>query len=208
MRRPNRLSLAPLRFAGLAALAVATSGCAVLGGNVKGSFSCRAPEGNCAPTSVIDEAATQASGKAPEAMRPPSARVLPQISEGRLRVVLAAYRDDNGRNHEARVVEVPLPTSAASQFQNPASRREVARALARAVSAARHPESAAEPPRPIGPPVADLPADPTTTALPDVLTAPLQHAPAGGPGTASLPARVPHSDTQKEEPAPQEGQKP
>lgn len=207
MGKPNRLSLSPLRVAALAALTVATSGCAVLGGNVKGSFSCRAPEGNCAPTSVIDEAATQASGKAPEAMRPPSARVLPQISEGRLRVVLAAYRDDNGRNHEARVVEVPLPTSAASQFQAPANRREVARALARAVSAARHSESAAEPPRPIGPPV-DLPADPTTTALPDVLTAPLQHAPAGGPGTASLPARVPHPDAQKEELAPQEGQKP
>ena len=207
MRRPDRLSLAPARFAALAALVVATSGCAVLGGNVKGSFSCRAPEGNCAPTSVIDEAATQASGKAPEAMRPPSARVLPQVSEGRLRVVLTAYRDADGRTHEARVVEVPLPTSAASQFQNPASRREVARALARAVSAARHPDGAAESRRPIVSP-ADLPADPATTALPDVLTAPLQHAPAGGPGTASLPTRVPHPDAQKEEPAPQEGQKP
>lgn len=207
MRRSDRLSLNPLRVAALAGLAVATSGCAVLGGNVKGSFSCRAPEGNCAPTSVIDEAATQASGKAPEATRQPLPRVLPQISEGRLRVVLTAFRDDNGRTHEARVVEVPLPTSAASQFQDPASRREVARALARAVSAARHPESAAEPPHPIGPPT-DRPADPTTTALPDVLTAPLQHAPAGGPGTASLPARVPHPDAQKEELAPQEGQKP
>ncbi|GEM_PF-543302 len=207
MRRPDRHSLAPLRVAALAALTVASSGCAVLGGNVKGSFSCRAPEGNCAPTSVIDEAATQASGKAPEATRLPSARILPEISEGRLRVVLAAYRDADGRTHEARVVEVPLPTSAASQFHDPASRREVARALARAVSAARHPESAAEPPRPIGPP-ADLPADPTTTALPDVLTAPLQHAPAGGPGTASLPARVPHPDAHHEEPAPQEGQQP
>lgn len=207
MRRPDGHSLAPLRLVALAALVVATSGCAVLGGNVKGSFSCRAPEGNCAPTSVIDEAATQASGKAPEAMRPPSARVLPQVSEGRLRVVLTAYRDANGRTHEARVVEVPLPTSAASQFQDPASRREVARALARAVSAARHPDGAAEPPRPIVSP-ADLLADPATTALPDVLTAPLQHAPAGGPGTASLPTRVPHPDAQKEEPAPQEGQKP
>lgn len=207
MGRPNRLSLGPLRFAAFAALAVATSGCAVLGGNVKGSFSCRAPEGNCAPTSVIDEAATQVSGKAPETTRRPSARVLPQISEGRLRVVLTAYRDADGRTHEARVVEVPLPTSAASQFQDPASRREVARALARAVSAARHPDSAAEPPHLIGPP-ADLPADPATTALPDVLTAPLQYAPAGGPGTASLPARVPHPDAHHEEPAPQEGQQP
>lgn len=207
MGKPNRLSLAPLRVAALAALAVATSGCAVLGGNVKGSFSCRAPEGNCAPTSAIDEAATQASGKAPEVAKAPLARVLPQISEGRLRVVLAAYRDADGRRHEARVVEVPLPTSAASQFQDPASRREVARALARAVSAARHPESAAEPSPTVGP-SADLPADPATTALPDVLTAPLQHAPVGGPGTASLPARVPHPDAQNGEPAPQEGHKP
>ena len=207
MGRPDRHFLVPVRVAALATLAVATSGCAVLGGNVKGSFSCRAPEGNCAPTSVIDEAATQASGKAPEASRPPSARVLPQISEGRLRVVLAAYRDADGRTHEARVVEVPLPTSAASQFHDPASRREVARALARAVSAARQPESAAEPLRPIGPP-ADLPADPTTTALPDVLTAPLQHAPAGGPGTASLPPRVPHPIAGQGELAPQEGNAP
>ncbi len=129
------------------------------------------------------------------------------IARTRVSRVLAAYRDADGRTHEARVVEVPLPTSAASQFQDPASRREVARALARAVSAARHPESAAEPPRPVGPP-ADLPADPTTTAVPDVLTAPLQHAPAGGPGTASLPARVPHPDAHHEEPASQEGQKP
>lgn len=207
MHRSDRHSLAPLRLAALAALVVITSGCTVLGGNVKGSFSCRAPEGNCAPTSVIDEAATQASGKTPEAMRQPSARIQPEISKGRLRVVLAAYRDADGRTHEARVVEVPLPTSAASQFQDPASRREVARALARAVSAARHPESAAEPPRPVGPP-ADLPADPTTTAVPDVLTAPLQHAPAGGPGTASLPARVPHPDAHHEEPAPRKGQQP
>ena len=201
MGRPNRLSLGPLRFAALAALAVATSGCAVLGGNVKGSFSCRAPEGNCAPTSVIDEAATHAAGKAPEAALAPAARIKSQIPEGRLRVVLAAYRDADGRTHEARVVDVPLPTSAPSQFQDPSSRREVARALARAVNAARHPDGAGELPVPAT-------ADPTNTALPDVLTAPLQHAPAGGPGTASLPTRVPHPDAQKEEPAPQEGQKP
>lgn len=35
-------------------LLLATSGCAVLGGNIKGNFSCRAPAGDCAPTSVID----------------------------------------------------------------------------------------------------------------------------------------------------------
>ncbi|MFX4891501.1 hypothetical protein ABTB75_19325, partial [Acinetobacter baumannii] len=85
------------------------------------------------------------------AMRQPSARIQPEISKGRLRVVLAAYRDADGRTHEARVVEVPLPTSAACYFQDPASRRYVAGALAGAVSAARNPVSAGEPPRPVGP---------------------------------------------------------
>src|SRR3546814_16443351 len=59
---------------------------------------------------------------------------------GTRKVVLAAYRDAQGRNHAARVVEVPLPEPAGAQFQDPASRREVARALARAVAAAREPQ--------------------------------------------------------------------
>lgn len=201
MLRSHKLSLAAARLAALMAVITTTSGCAVLGGNVKGSFSCRAPEGNCAPTSVIDEAATHAAGKAPQAALAPAARIKSQISEGRLRVVLAAYRDADGRTHEARVVDVPLPTSAPSQFQDPSSRREVARALARAVNAARHPDGAGELPVPAT-------ADPTNTALPDVLTAPLQHAPAGGPGPASLPTRVPQPDADQEASTPQEGQKP
>jgi conjugal transfer pilus assembly protein TraV len=203
MRRSLRFSLAASRLAALVAVLAGTSGCAVLGGNVKGSFSCRAPEGNCAPTSVIDEAATHAAGKAPETALAPAGRIKPEISEGRLRVVLAAYRDADGRTHEARVVDVPLPTSAPSQFQDPSSRREVARALARAVNAARHPDSTGAPPAP-----APATADPTNTALPDVLTAPLQHAPAGGLGPASLPARVPQPDADQEASTPQEGQKP
>ena len=42
----------------LAAPLLLASGCASLGGNVKGSFACRAPEGTCAPTSAIDAGAT------------------------------------------------------------------------------------------------------------------------------------------------------
>ena len=34
------------------------AGCATLGGNVEGNFACRAPEGTCAPTSLIDAQAT------------------------------------------------------------------------------------------------------------------------------------------------------
>ena len=49
------------RVGATAILALTIAGCATLGGNVKGDFSCRAPEGSCAPTSMIDDAATRAS---------------------------------------------------------------------------------------------------------------------------------------------------
>ena len=181
----------------LAALVLASSGCAMLGGNVKGSFSCKAPAGDCAPTSVIDERATRAS-----ASEPVTAEVQrlaeTNSSSNRLKVVLAAFRDAQGRNHAARVVEVPLPDPIASRFKDPASRREVARALAHMAAAARQAQ--------------DLPApsdpEPTPSALPDVLTAPLQHAPAGGPGPSLSPSRVPHLDKPADLPTAAEGSKP
>ena len=178
-------------------LLLATSGCAVLGGNIKGNFSCRAPAGDCAPTSVIDGRATEAvrAGTADASLQRPLVTSLPASS---LKVVLAAYRDAQGRNHEPRVVEVPLPEPAAAHFQDPATRRDVARALARAVAAARTPERAAPPPA----------ADTTIPAMPDVLIAPLQHEPAGGPGASSLTARVPHPIEGEHEPAPEEGHTP
>ena len=37
------------RVGATAILALMIAGCATLGGNVKGDFSCRAPEGSCAP---------------------------------------------------------------------------------------------------------------------------------------------------------------
>ncbi|MFM2279120.1 MAG: hypothetical protein RLZZ444_1351 [Pseudomonadota bacterium] len=188
------------RCAALLGFLLATSGCAVLGGNVKGNFSCRAPEGDCAPTSVIDGRATETVGERTDA--PPVQRPVATTStSGTLKVVLAAYRDAQGRNHEARVVEVPLPEPASAHFQDPASRRDVARALARAVATAREPQDEAPTP-------ATDTTDHTNSALPDVLTAPLQHAPAGGPGTAPLPPRVPHLIAGQGEPAPQEGNTP
>ena len=51
-----------LRAMVLAAPLLLASGCASLGGNVKGSFACRAPEGTCAPTSAIDAGATGIGG--------------------------------------------------------------------------------------------------------------------------------------------------
>lgn len=41
---------------------VALSGCTTLGGNIKGSFDCKAPSGTCAPISVIDSGAVDAVG--------------------------------------------------------------------------------------------------------------------------------------------------
>lgn len=185
------------RTAVLLGLLLATSGCSVLGGNVKGNFLCRAPAGDCAPTSVIDGRATVTAGKL-STISPALPPVSAASTSGRLKIVLAAYRDGQGRNHEARVVEVPLPEPAGAQFQDPASRREVARAIGQAVAAAREPQGTASPP------VADT-TDTTNSALPEVLTAPLQHAPAGGPGAASLPPRVPHPIAEQGEPTPQEG---
>lgn len=188
------------RCAVLLGLLLATSGCAVLGGNVKGNFSCRAPAGDCAPTSVIDDRATATAGEKADDL-PAQRPVAAASTSGSLKVVLAAYRDAQGRSHAARVVEVPLPEPAGTQFQDPASRREVARALARAVATAREPQGEA----PL--PATDT-TDHTNSALPDVLTAPLQHAPAGGPGTAPLPPRVPQPIAGQGEPAPQEGNVP
>ena len=165
----------------LAALLLASSGCAMLGGNVKGSFSCKAPAGDCAPTSVIDERATRAASAETVTM-PAQRQAAPRSDADRLKVVLTAFRDAQGRMHEARVVEVPLPDPIGKHFKDPASRREVARALARVVAAARQPQE----------PVPD--PEPTSSALPDVLTAPSQHAPAGGPGPSLSPSRVPHLD--------------
>lgn len=169
----------------LAALVLASSGCAMLGGNVKGSFTCKAPAGDCAPTSVIDERATRsAGGEAPPlAQRPADSPAGRGPGTDRLKVVLAAFRDSQGRTHEARVVEVPLPDPIGKHFKDPASRREVARALARVAATARLPQDQVVPaPDP----------EPTISALPDVLTAPSQHAPAGGPGPSLSPSRVPH----------------
>lgn len=186
----------------LAALVLASSGCAMLGGNVKGSFTCKAPAGDCAPTSVIDERATRSAGSdaaPPLAQRPADTPADRSPGTDRLRVVLAAFRDAQGRTHEARVVEVPLPDPIGKHFKDPASRREVARALARVAAAARLPQDQAVP-------VPD--PEPTISALPDVLTAPSQHAPAGGPGPSLSPSRVPHLEHQAEAPVADESPKP
>lgn len=97
-------------------------GCSMLNGNVKGNFSCRAPDGTCAPTSRIDDAAVALLvGEAPMEARPAESRCasgrcgslgstvvarpvsapLRRSGEKVLRIMFPAYIDDLGRLHEA-----------------------------------------------------------------------------------------------------------
>ena len=104
------------------------AGCASFGGNVKGSFSCAAPDGICAPSSNIDDRAlAMISGDASDS-EPSSAGGYEQRPAGRvnraaisqparlaasdpartrekvLRIVFQPYIDERGRLHEASAV--------------------------------------------------------------------------------------------------------
>jgi conjugal transfer pilus assembly protein TraV len=178
-----------LRAVVLAAPLLLASGCASLGGNVKGSFACRAPEGTCAPTSAIDAGATGIE----KANTSDVHRTVTPTGEAvrRLQVVLTPYRDAAGRDHEARVVHLTLPQQAGTGWRAPQGRREVLRSLASTIAATRE-----------GNPAPDF--QPTDT-LPEQLFIPSQPAPAmpggdapepGGPGSLSSPREpVPHPET-------------
>lgn len=118
-----KLILAAASLAGL-------SGCASLGGNIKGSFSCKAPDGVCAPSSSIDDRAlamiagdeggvspagpySEERAKGGRAMRtaaaPPRRTPLERGDAARtrekvLRIVFQPYVDEHGRLHEASAV--------------------------------------------------------------------------------------------------------
>lgn len=160
-------------------------GCATLGGNVEGNFACRAPEGSCAPTSLIDAQATGLS--AHQETRPITSAPSATSTGPSLRIVLAAHRDEAGREHEARVVQVVLPEPAAEGWRQPSGTGELLRAIGQAVARAPEPDSPAE--------NSNLPE------LPDQLFLPSQPGPAipgahapepGAPGRNASPGRVPH----------------
>ncbi len=161
------------------------AGCATLGGNVEGSFACRAPEGSCAPTSLID---AQATGVTAGQETRPATSAQDGTSVGRsLRIVLAAHRDEAGREHEARVVQVVLPEPAGAGWRQPSGTGELLRAIGQAVARAPEPENS--------------PQYPNLPELPDQLFLPSQPGPAipgadapepGAPGRNASPGRVPH----------------
>lgn len=172
------------------------AGCSTLGGNVGGEFACRAPEGSCAPTTVIDTAAVGASERAGSAtgtsagaiVRGSDLHFAPGESERTLRIVIAARRDEAGRIHEARVVQVTLPEPAGEGWRQPTSTGNLLRAIGQAV---------APPPMPH-----HTDQEPSLPALPGQLFLPSPTGPAslgteapedGAPGHSPLPDRVPQT---------------
>ena len=185
-------ALSHLRTPSLALLML-TGGCSTLGGNVSGDFACRAPEGSCAPTTLIDAAATGIDAQ-PSAAPVPAGT--PAVASGQsLRIVLAGYRDEAGRTHEARVVHVTLPEPAGLGWRAPQRTGEVLRAIGNSIGAAHETTSPAP---------SNLPAQ-----EPDVLLPPWQPVPAspgatapatGAPGGNAASDRVPHlSETKGDE---------
>ena len=186
-----------IKLGALAGIALAIGGCTTLGGNVNGDFACRAPEGSCVPTSAIDDQATKA-------LQPQDANAplsLP-ANDRTLRVVLAASRDADGREHEARVVHVPLVEKPASNWRAPLSTGDVLRALGRA---SQNPPAATDTGDATG---ADTVPSSLPQQLPDLLVIPSQGASElpgasapvpGAPGRSPSPGRVPHPVTSEGE---------
>lgn len=113
--------MTPIRLLVASTLAgAALSGCTTLGGNVKGNFACRAPDGICAPSSTIDDAAlTLISGADGDRPIAPAGPYIEPPTEGRgfqktsapvrtrervLRIVFPAQIDAAGRLHEQTAV--------------------------------------------------------------------------------------------------------
>ena len=116
----RKVGLSALLATGAALCAL--TGCSTLGGNIKGSFSCVAPDGICAPSSLIDDRALalisgeegdrmiQPAGpyaeppKAGRGFQTASASPAPRVRERVLRIVFPAQIDASGRLHEQTAV--------------------------------------------------------------------------------------------------------
>jgi len=95
----------------LAALGAASvSGCATLGSNIEGNFTCRAPRGDCAPSRVIDAraAAVIEGGTAAQDLARIRAGVgggdTARTAERTLRIVFPAHVDEAGTLHDEAAV--------------------------------------------------------------------------------------------------------
>lgn len=118
-------------LAGLLAGTAGLSGCASLGGNVKGDFTCKAPDGICAPSSMIDDRAlAMISGEDGDRLIQPAGPYAEPPTEGRgyqnvaapprtrervLRIVFPAQIDAAGRLHEQSAVHAVVEQGEWSQ---------------------------------------------------------------------------------------------
>ncbi len=99
----------PFRFLACAGLAVMASGCATFGTNVEGSFQCRAPKGDCAPSHVLDDRATSdmtTDKNSQHGIRPAMAVAAgdqARTSERTLKIVFPARVDEAGTLHDEAV---------------------------------------------------------------------------------------------------------
>ena len=92
-----------------AGIASALSACTTFGTNVRGDFTCRAPQGDCAPSHVIDARATAELGEGASPHQ--IARVRAGVAAGdtgrtlerTLRIVFPAHVDEAGTLHDEAV---------------------------------------------------------------------------------------------------------
>lgn len=174
---------------------VLLAGCSTLGGNVGGDFACRAPEGTCAPTTLIDEQATGVTTNAstmPVAAAPSAAASEEEAMGRTLQIVVAAKRDAAGREHEARVVRVVLPEPAGESWRQPASTGDLLRAIGQAVTTTTPPTDAPQQATPEPSPYSQFPdqmfpPSPSGPGDSGALVAPDP----GAPGRSPLHDRVP-----------------
>jgi conjugal transfer pilus assembly protein TraV len=136
----------PILFLACAGLGGLLSGCATFGTNVEGDFSCRAPKGDCAPTRIIDAAATGSDSFDPSR---DTARVRVGVAsddtsrtqERELRIVFPAHVDESGTLHDEAVAwaVVESPRWAAEMRRKPGSESAppLMRELKRQLSAAQ-----------------------------------------------------------------------
>lgn len=135
----------------LASLALTLlAGCTTLGGNIAGDFACRAAQGDCAPTSVIDaRAIASVAGNADRPAAAPGQRGtvraepgdLARTSERKLRIVFPAHVDSAGIFHEEAIawaIAEPADWAARARAPETAPRlRAIGKAIAERLEATK-----------------------------------------------------------------------
>lgn len=95
------------------------AGCASWGGNVKGDFACKAPQGTCAPTAEIDARAVAKATRGGTGILPAAAgaartvqgEAMARSVERVLRIVFYPHIDEQGHFHEKAAVQAVVAGS-------------------------------------------------------------------------------------------------